>query len=101
MPQKSGSTGNMVNQFKRHHGFTRKPNAWKDFEELSSLKDERLQKKKKARISGGATKKTDKTFWMRKSKKIYLNIGFKIFHYFLESKLFNDIRKLWKKNAFL
>ena len=42
MPQKSGSTGNM-----RNHGFTQKPNAWKDFEELSSLKDERLQKKRK------------------------------------------------------
>ena len=43
MPQKSGSTGNMVNHLKRHHGFTQKPNAWKDFEELSSLKDKRLQ----------------------------------------------------------
>ena len=47
MPQKSGSTGNMVNHLKRHNGFTRKPNAWKDFEVLSSLKDERLQKKRK------------------------------------------------------
>ena len=46
MPQKSGSTGNMVNHLKRHHGFTQKPNAWKDFEELSSLKDKHLQKKK-------------------------------------------------------
>ena len=44
MPQKSGSTGNMVNHLKRRHGFTQKPNAWKDFEELSSLKDERSQK---------------------------------------------------------
>ena len=47
MPQKSGSTGNMVNHLKRRHGFTQKPNAWKDFEELSSLKDARLQKKRK------------------------------------------------------
>ena len=47
MPQKNGSTGNMINHLKRHHGFTRKPNAWRDFEELSSLKDERLQKKRK------------------------------------------------------
>ena len=56
MPQKSGSTGNMVNHLKRRHGFTQKPNAWKDFEELSSLKDERLQKTRKPESREGRPK---------------------------------------------
>ena len=58
----------MANHLKRHHGFTQKPNAWKDFEELSSLKDERLQKKESQNLGKCDQKKNDETFWMRKSK---------------------------------
>ena len=47
VPRKDGSTGGMSVHLKRHHNFMSKYNAWKVFEELSSLKDERLKSRKR------------------------------------------------------
>ena len=47
IPQRNGSTGGMVNHLKRHHGHMTKINAWKEFEQLSTLKEKRLMKKRK------------------------------------------------------
>ena len=42
-PMKSFSTSNLIFHLKRHHGFLKKYNAWKEYEELSLLKEERLK----------------------------------------------------------
>ena len=47
IPRKDSTTGGMVNHLKRHHGFLSKNNAWKTYEELSSLKEKRLKNKRK------------------------------------------------------
>ena len=47
IPRKDGTTGGMVNHLKRHHGFLSKNNAWKVYEELSSLKETRLKNNKR------------------------------------------------------
>ena len=43
VPRKDRSTGGLVHHLKRHHNFVSKYNAWKVFEELSLIKDKRLQ----------------------------------------------------------
>ena len=45
--RKDSSTSGMTLHLKRHHGFLSKHNAWKVFEELSCLKEERLKRKRK------------------------------------------------------
>ena len=47
IPRKDGTTTGMVNHLKRHHGFLSKNNVWKIYEELSSLKENRLKNKRK------------------------------------------------------
>ena len=47
IPRKDGSTGGITVHLKRHHNFMSKYNAWKIFEELSSLKEERLKNRKR------------------------------------------------------
>ena len=47
IPQKSGSTGGLIHHLQRHHNFISKYNAWKIFEELSAIKDKRLQNRKR------------------------------------------------------
>ena len=46
IPWKDSTTGGMDNHLKRH-GFLAKKNAWKTYEELSSLKEKRLKNKRK------------------------------------------------------
>ena len=46
VPRKDGSTTGMVIHLKRHHGFLKKHNAYKTYEELSVLKDNRLKANK-------------------------------------------------------
>ena len=46
-PTKSFSTSNLIIHLKRHHGFLKKPDAWKVYEELSSLKEERIKTSKR------------------------------------------------------
>ena len=36
---KNSSTTNLMAHLQRHHGFFKKYNAWKEYEQLSSLKD--------------------------------------------------------------
>ena len=49
---KNSSTTNLIAHLKGHHGFFKKYNAWKEYEELSSLKDERLKNlKRKNRLN--------------------------------------------------
>ena len=57
LSQKNGSTGTLVNHLMRHHGKYTKQNAWKDYEELSSVKEERLKRKRKPEASEGPPKK--------------------------------------------
>ena len=45
---------------KQHHGFGSKTNAWKVFEELSSLKDERLKRKRKPKETSESESKQAK-----------------------------------------
>ena len=47
VPRKDGSTTGMVIHLKRHHGFLKKHNAYKTYEELSVLKDNCLKAKKR------------------------------------------------------
>ena len=47
VPRKDGSTTGMVIHLKRHHGFLKKHNAYKTYEELSVLKDNRLKATKR------------------------------------------------------
>ena len=47
VPRKDSSTGGMVNHLKRHHNFMSKYNAAKIFEELSTLKEERVKNRKR------------------------------------------------------
>ena len=47
VPRKDGSTTGIVIHLKRHHGFLKKHNAYKTYEELSVLKDNRLKPKKR------------------------------------------------------
>ena len=42
-----GSSTNLIAHLKRHHGFLKKYNAFKEHKELSNLKQERLQKCKR------------------------------------------------------
>ena len=42
-----GSTSNLISHLKRNHGFLKKYNAFKEYEELSELKQERLKKGKR------------------------------------------------------
>ena len=51
VPRKDGSTTGMVIHLKRHHGFLKKHNAYKTYEELSVLKDNRLKAKKRSKIA--------------------------------------------------
>ena len=44
---KNSSTTNLIAHLKGHHGFFKKYNAWKEYGELSSLKDERLKNLKR------------------------------------------------------
>ena len=44
---KGFSTTNLIAHLKRHHGYLKKYNAWKDFDELTSLKDERIRNTKR------------------------------------------------------
>jgi hypothetical protein len=46
---KNGSTGGMIFHLKRYHGLLSRNNAWKMFEELSSLKEDRLKTCKRKR----------------------------------------------------
>ena len=39
--RKASCTTGMVSHLKHHHGFLKKPNAWKTYEELSAIKDNR------------------------------------------------------------
>ena len=55
--RKDCNTTGMSLHLKRHHGFLSKNNAWKIFEELSSLKDERLKKKRKTDSSNESSAK--------------------------------------------
>ena len=41
------STSNLIFHLKRHHGFLKKYNAWKIYEELSGIKEDRLNKLKR------------------------------------------------------
>ena len=41
------STGQMTQHLQRHHNFLKKYNAYKEFEELSALKQERMQNRKR------------------------------------------------------
>ena len=45
-----GSFTNLIAHLKRHHGFLKKYNAFKEYEELSNLKQERLQKCKRKNL---------------------------------------------------
>ena len=45
--RKDGSTGGLVYHLKRHHNFVSKYNAFKDFQELSEIKDKRMQARKR------------------------------------------------------
>ena len=45
--RKDGSTGGMSVHLKRHHNFMSKYNAWKLYDELSSLKEERMKNRKR------------------------------------------------------
>ena len=47
IPMKHFSTSNLIFHLKRHHGFLKKYNAWKIYEELSGIKEERLKKLKR------------------------------------------------------
>ena len=47
LQRKNSSTGNMSHHLRRHHNFSSKYNAWKIFQELSAVKEERLQRLKK------------------------------------------------------
>ena len=46
-PRKDSTTRGMTVHLKQYHGFGSKTNAWKVLEELSSLKDECLKRKRK------------------------------------------------------
>ena len=50
----------MVNHLKRHHGFLSKNNVWKIYEELSSLKENRLKNKRKIDLPEEQKKKQAK-----------------------------------------
>ena len=41
------STSNLIFHLKQHHGFLKKYNAWKIYEELSGIKEDRLNKLKR------------------------------------------------------
>ena len=45
--RKDGSTGGLVYHLRRHHNFVSKYNAFKDFQELSEIKDKRMQARKR------------------------------------------------------
>ena len=45
-----GSSTNLIAHLKRHHGFLKKYNAFKEHKELSNLKQERLQKCKRKNL---------------------------------------------------
>ena len=53
LTSKSFATTNLINHLKRHHGFLKKYNAWKEYEELSSMKEARISglKRKNSEIS--------------------------------------------------
>ena len=46
---KNGSTSGLIAHLKVHHGPLRKINAWKSYEELSQLKENRINEKSKKR----------------------------------------------------
>jgi hypothetical protein len=53
VPRKMGSTGCMTNHLKKQHGFMSIYNAWKIFEELSQVKEQRLKAaKRKNSVTG-------------------------------------------------
>ena len=60
IPRKDSTTTGMVNHLKRHHGFLSKNNAWKTYEELSSLKENRLKNKRKIDLPDEQKKKQPK-----------------------------------------
>ena len=49
------STSNLIGHLKRHHGFLKKYNAWKEYEELSALKDAHLQGMKRKNLEVNST----------------------------------------------
>ena len=48
-------TDRFCGHLKRHHGFLKKYNAWKEYEELSALKDAHLQGMKRKNLEVNST----------------------------------------------
>ena len=59
IPRKDSSTGGMTVHLKRHHNFMAKYNAWKIYEELSSLKEERMKSRKRKNEQEPSEKNTN------------------------------------------